>query len=262
MKTLKKKNNLYVIAGLVAGCSCMIMVAFPAVSLQSAEKGVSLWANSVLPALLPFFICANFMSKIGVPRMIGKIFEKSFQKLFGAPGESAFVFLISITSGYPMGAKLIGDLGRSGQITENEAKRMLTFCSTSGPLFILGTVGVSLLNSAAAGSVIACAHYAGAILNGILYRCISSNTPETLGYTFQGKGKPAVQVPDGLSLHHQNILELFTDSIVSSLKALGIICGYIVLFTMITDFIFTAKGCLFVNSPINSAFLKGIFEMT
>lgn len=262
MKTIKKKNILYIIAGVMASGCCIFMVAFPAISLNSAEKGVSLWASSVLPALLPFFICANFMSKVGVPRIVGKVFEKSFRKLFGAPGESAFVFLISITSGYPMGAKLIGDLGRSGQINESEAKRMLTFCSTSGPLFILGAVGVGLLGSATAGAVIACAHYAGAVLNGIFYRCITHNKPIPIYLGASGTLKSERRVITHQSLQNQSILDMLTDSIISSLKALGIICGYIVLFTILTDFIFTVNSHTAIDSPEKVAFMKGIFEMT
>ena len=52
-------------------------------------------------------------------------------------------------------AKLIGDFGKSEIITLHDAKRMLTFCSTSGPLFMLGAVGAGMLSSPAAGAVIA-----------------------------------------------------------------------------------------------------------
>ena len=45
------------------------MVAFPSIALASARKGISLWLSNVLPALLPFFICANFLQNIGIIRM-------------------------------------------------------------------------------------------------------------------------------------------------------------------------------------------------
>ena len=238
-------------AGALSCIGCLVMMAFPSIALNAARKGISLWASSVLPALLPFFICANFMTALGLPVYIGRIFEKPFQKLFGAPGVSAFVFSVSITSGYPMGAKLIGDFGRSKAITRNQARRMLTFCSTSGPLFMLGAVGAGMLASPAAGAVIALSHYLGALLNGFLYRIFSSSNPE-----------PYHELPGRTTITKGNLLDLFTDSMITSFRALGIICGYIVLFMLITDFLQFSGVLNVLHSDWSKGFIKGLLEMT
>lgn len=258
MSKLDDKKTTYIIAGTIAGIGCIVMVVFPAIALNSAQKGVSLWASSVLPALLPFFICANFMTALGLPVIIGRFFEEPFRKIFGAPGSSAFVFSISITSGYPMGAKLIGDMGRLNEITKDDAKRMLTFCSTSGPLFMLGAVGVGMLNSAAAGAVIAIAHYLGAILNGVLFRIFSSF--HTKSYVKYSKRHHFTHVPECFG--KDSLLDIFTDSIISSFRALGIICGYIVLFTLITDFIQFSGVLNYLENSYSKGLFKGLFEMT
>ena len=130
------------------------MVIFPDITMTSARKGISMWMTDVLPALLPFFICANFLQNIGIMRYL-----KS----------GVFPFVMSVLSGYPMGAKIIGDLRRRGEISLSEAKRLVSFCSTSGPAFMMGAVGVGMLGSAVGGAVIAAAHYIGAAVNGILY---------------------------------------------------------------------------------------------
>lgn len=238
-------------AGALSCIGCLVMMAFPSIALNAARKGISLWASSILPALLPFFICANFMTALGLPVYIGRIFEKPFQKLFGAPGVSAFVFSVSITSGYPMGAKLIGDFGRSKAITRSQARRMLTFCSTSGPLFMLGAVGAGMLASPAAGAVIALSHYLGALLNGFLYRIFSSSNPE-----------PYHELSGRTTITKGNLLDLFTDSMITSFRALGIICGYIVLFMLITDFIQFSGVLNALQSDWSKGFIKGLLEMT
>lgn len=238
-------------AGALSCIGCLVMMVFPSIALNAARKGISLWASSVLPALLPFFICANFMTALGLPVYIGRIFEKPFQKLFGAPGVSAFVFSVSITSGYPMGAKLIGDFGRSKAVTRNEARRMLTFCSTSGPLFMLGAVGAGMLASPAAGAVIALSHYLGALLNGLLYQIFSSKKPE-----------PNHEVPGRATIAKGNLLDMFTDSMITSFRALGIICGYIVLFMLITDFIQFSGVLNSLQADWSKGFIKGFLEMT
>jgi sporulation integral membrane protein YlbJ len=247
-----KKKKIYILAGTLSCIGCLVMMAFPSIALSAAQKGITLWASSVLPALLPFFICANFMTALGLPAYIGRIFEKPFQKLFGAPGVSAFIFSISITSGYPMGAKLIGDFGRSGAVTRNEARQMLTFCSTSGPLFMLGAVGAGMLASPAAGAVIALSHYIGALLNGLIYRLFLSNKPGVRGVSATGR----------INITKGSLLELFTDSMISSFRSLGIICGYIVLFMMITDFIQYSGVLEPLRTDYGRSFIKGCLEMT
>lgn len=265
MNKLNDYKLHYKVAGLLAGIGCIVMIVFPEVALRSAEKGVSLWASSVLPALLPFFICTNFMTRLGIPFIIGDAFEMPFRRIFGAPGVSAFIFTVSITSGYPMGSKLIGDMGRAGQITKAEARQMLTFCSTSGPLFMLGAVGVGMLASPIAGAIIAASHYLGAITNGVFYRVIH-DIKEYFVRTKQ-LGDPHKSTKEEISREkhvmklEDSILDLFTLSILSSLKSLGIICGYIVLFTMMTDFV-VYSGVFNWLAPVWMALGKGIFEMT
>lgn len=256
MKRVASRKTIYLLAGTLSGVGCIVMVAFPAIALDSAQKGVSLWASSVLPALLPFFICANFMIALGLPVLIGQFFEKPFRKIFGAPGVSAFVFSISITSGYPMGAKLIGDMTRRKEITREDAKMMLTFCSTSGPLFMLGAVGAGMLLSPAAGAVIAISHYLGAIVNGIVFRFF---------FSLKKSNKPRVEkkiYKSSLNLPKESLFDIFTDSIISSFKALGIVCGYIVLFTLVTDFMQYSGLLQSIDSLYLRGILKGFFEMT
>lgn len=266
MGKLREKKTTYILAGAAACVGCLAMIAFPAIALDSAEKGVTLWASSVLPALLPFFICANFMTEMGLPALVGRVFENPFRKLFGVPGVSAFIFSISITSGYPMGAKLIGDMGRNKEISREEAKRMLTFCSTSGPLFMLGAVGAGMLASPAAGAVIAISHYLGAVFNGFLFRILLGMRARKRGFSRQDQ---TMVFACGRSVHankwdtsHRSLLEIFTDSILSSMRALGVICGYIVLFTMATDFMQFSGLFNYFDESYGKGLVKGFFEMT
>lgn len=263
MKSLYEKKTLYIVAGILAASGCIVMAVFPSIALVSAQKGVSLWASSVLPALLPFFICANFMIALDFPQLVGMLFEGPFRKIFGAPGASAFVFTISVISGYPTGAKLIGDMGRKGEISSKEAKRMITFCSTSGPLFMLGAVGAGMLYSPAAGAVIAISHYVGAVLNGVIFRVFSKDSAGGIRKGVHQHHPVSSTVFSHKSwLQRGNLLDIFTDSIISSLKALGIICGYIVLFTMVTDFIQFSGTLNHFESAYVKSLIKGLFEMT
>lgn len=215
----------------MSGGCCILMVIFPQVAMDSARKGISLWASSVLPALLPFFICANFLQNIGVIRYL-----KS----------GTFPFLMSVLSGYPMGAKIVGDLRRSSEISVGEAKRLMSFCSTSGPAFLIGAVGTGMLGSGFLGGIIAAAHYLGAAVNGMVYTAV-------LGKECGFAGSMRIEEEKGMQ-------ESLTEAMLSAFKSLGIILAYIVLFTFATDMmhlcgVFSLVGCTWLRAIVKG-FLK------
>lgn len=232
MDILFHKKRNHIIAGAAAAAFCIFMVLFPSVALYSTQKGISLWASSVLPALLPFFICANFLNYMGAVRLLRP---------------SLFPFFMSVLSGYPMGAKIIGDMYQRKQISQVEAKRLISFCSTSGPAFMLGAVGVGMLGSTRAGILIATAHYLGAIANGILYACF-----------FPKERIAAPQTP----AKKQDLLDLFTEAIISAFQSLAIILAYMVLFMFLTDLLHLGGAFSWIESPALKALAKGFFEMT
>jgi sporulation integral membrane protein YlbJ len=255
MKITIMPFDKYIISGIAVTAMAISMIALPSLVLESAGRGLALWAGSVLPALLPFFICSDFMISLGIPGIISNYFERCFQKIFQLPGTSAFVFIISIVSGYPMGARIIGTMKRRGEVTDNEGIRMLSFCSNAGPLFILGTLGVGMLNSAEAGGVIAISHYGGALLNGILFR-----------FLFRGEKRKDVTIYNKNYYVNKNntktIFEMLTDSILSSLKVLGIIGCFIVIFVYITDLLEALGALTCFKTDYSQGFFKGIIEMT
>lgn len=227
----RKKN--YVIAGLAAAAFCICMVIFPETAVYSAQKGISLWASNVLPALLPFFICANFLNYMGAVKVIRP---------------SMFPFVMSVLSGYPMGAKIIGDMRKKNAVSLPEAKRLISFCSTSGPTFMIGAVGVGMMGSSAAGVVIAAAHYLAAAANGILYsRFFPKRNGEKNTFSRQKSGE---------------LLEIFTEAILSAFKSLAIVLAYIVLFMFLTDLMHLGGVFSLIHSPALRAAAKGFFEMT
>jgi nucleoside recognition membrane protein YjiH len=77
---------------------------------------------------------------------------------------------MSITSGYPTGARLTALFRKQKRITAEEAQRVLSFCSTSGPLFMMGAVAIGMMGSPEGGTIILASHYIAAILIGLAFR--------------------------------------------------------------------------------------------
>lgn len=235
MGIFKFSRKKIILAGVMTSACCILMVVFPSIALCSARKGISLWFSNVLPALLPFFICANFLQDIGVIR----IFRSG-----------VFPSVMSVLSGYPMGAKIVGDLRRDGEISRREAMRLMSFCSTSGPAFMVGAVGAGMLGSGMLGGIIAAAHYAGAVMNGLLYTRL-------LGRDVMPAGAVSCDVREAKGLQ-----ESFTDAILLSFRSLGIVLAYIVMFMFVTDFLHMCGAFSLIESVQLRVLAKGFFEMT
>ena len=95
--------------------------------------------------------------------------------LFCVPGEGAFAFIMGIISGYPTGAKIVIDFRKQGICTKAEAERLLAFTNNSGPLFIVGTIGISLFANTTTGFLLLITHILACITVGILFRFWKKN---------------------------------------------------------------------------------------
>lgn len=123
------------------------LVLFSKENLSATKSGLALWANSVVPALLPFFIATELLSYTNVTEVIGKLLNRYMKPIFNVPGIGAYAFVMGIISGYPVGAKLVTKFRQDGLCTKAEAERLLAFTNNSGPLFIIGTVGITMFGN-------------------------------------------------------------------------------------------------------------------
>lgn len=136
----------------------LCLLLFSKSNLVAAKSGLLLWANSVLPSLLPFFIATELLGYTDIISMFGKVLNKFMRPIFNVPGEGAFAFLMGIISGYPVGAKIVANLKSQNLCTDVEAERLISFTNNSGPLFIVGTVGVGLFCDFHIGIVLLITH--------------------------------------------------------------------------------------------------------
>lgn len=140
----------------------------PTAYATSCLNGISLWATKLFPLLFPFFVLTRLIL-VNTTNSNSRL-DKYFNKLYHTPENSLMIFLLSFLCGYPMGAKLISTKYENNEIDSHAARKLLSFCSISGPMFMIGTVGMSFLNSYKAGIIILIANLIGSLINGLLYR--------------------------------------------------------------------------------------------
>lgn len=219
------------------------LIISPKRYIDATLNGISAWTFNVLPSVFPFIFFTKCLSSLGQVEKMTKPFQRVSKFLFKTPPISIYTFLMAILSGYPVGSKMIADLYEQGKISKSDAFKMSAFCSTSGPMFIIGAVGVMMFKNATVGYILFLSHILGAFFNGILFRKIRlKNLKEEKIYPNTKKEK-------------FNIGEIILSSTLSILSVGGIIAIF-----------FLVIECL---SPIFnlfpqpfSSFLEGIIEIT
>lgn len=123
-------------------CIVMLLLAFlllnPTEATAGSRAGLMLWFHSVLPVLLPFIILSRLLiSMDGLSFLIKRITPLT-RRLFGVTPMGTYALIFGFLCGYPMGAKLSGDLVREGRISREEGEYLLLFCNNVSPAFLLG----------------------------------------------------------------------------------------------------------------------------
>lgn len=246
----KKFNYLEIIYITLILSIILLLVILPKTSISSFYDGIEIWATKILPSLLPFFILTQLLSSTPIIPYLEKKISPITEKLYGVGGSSGYIYIMSIISGYPVGAKITSDLYSSGKISKKEAISITSFTSTSGPLFILGTVAMGMLGNIKSGIIILVSHYLGALLNGFIYRCHENKSSNNIVSTTQSN----------------------TSSIIgSSIQSVLNIGAYVSLFYMIINLLLIlnifsplANTLALVNIPkdITYGVLSGLIEVT
>jgi sporulation integral membrane protein YlbJ len=210
----------------------VLLAAFPQSCAAAAKDGLELFLSVVLPSLLPFFMVSSLLLASGALHALARLMQPLMRPLFRCPGDSAYVFALSVVSGYPVGARVAAQLVKEGRLTGEEAVRTLSFSSTSGPLFVLGAVASGMLNCPSCGPVLLLSHYAGAILTGLFFRLLpAKKQPDVSVAPIKAEASPT---PFGLQLKN---------AVADSIKSIWLVGGYIVLFCVLIE-ILTFTGVL------------------
>ena len=245
---LKVKRNMVSILFLLFTISILI---FSNSNLTAVKSGISLWATSVVPSLFPFFVATELLMHTNVIYLIGNLLNRFMKPLFNVRGEGAFAFIMGIISGYPIGAKIATNFRKENICTKEECERLLSFTNNSGPLFIIGSVGILLYRNTMIGLLLFITHLLASLSVGFVFR-------------FWKKDSSDNNILSSNAYMHQknratfsNLGEILSESIVSSIKSILVIGGFVVIFSSIIS-ILNASGITHIIELLLSPFFDWI----
>lgn len=202
----------------------VFLLSFPKEALAGAREGLGLWLDTLLPTLLPFLILTGLLLHTdGITKIVQPI--APFFKVFaGLSGEGAYVFLLGLLCGYPMGAKLTADLYYAGKISRQEAEYLLTFCSNPSPAFLATYVGQICLEGKVPAGFLAGLLLLSDMICMCLFRIVFSRKKSTPVFVACKRAVNAEAPPTA-------ILDLV---IMNSFETMAKLGGYILMFSVIS----------------------------
>lgn len=199
-----------------------IMVASPSACIAAAERALGICANIVIPSLFPFIFCGNMFIALGAARIMERFLSKIMRPAFGVSGAGALAFALGIISGYPVGAVCAASLYQSGECTKSEAEKLLAFCNNSGPMFIIGAIGMQMFKSYRIGILMYIVHILSAIICGIIFKNYNNSEKINALPPARDENKIKTAAPD------------IGAAVVKSVNTILTICGFIIVFAVLT----------------------------
>lgn len=235
------------------------LLRYPFDVIAASKRGLDIWWGVIFPTLLPFLIVNELLRKYGVVQALGIILDPIMRPLFKVSGHGGYALAIGMTSGMPVGAKVVTQLRLDNLITRTEAERLLTFSNFANPLFIFGAVAIGFYGLPSVGLPLAIAHYAGGIFTGLLMRfyksgdrpirVASSGSLFMRAYYSMHKSRISKTLPFG---------KIFSDAVQSSVQTLLMIGGFIIVFSVINELL----SKLLNNNELLAATIAGIIELS
>lgn len=224
----------------------LYMLLFPKKVLADSLAGLDLWFHTVLPSLLPFMILSNVLIGANVVSQLMRPFSGFFRHVLGLSPEGGYAWLLGLFCGFPMGARLTGDMYRQHRISREEAGYLLTFANQSSPMFLSTYVVLHGLGDSTLTLPVFVIFYASAFLTSLVFRIRSRR----FGLP---PSKPKKEVPEQTS--YGNLLDT---SIMNGFEIITRLGGYIILFSILAGIVLQLPAPLHTAAP----FLSGLTEIT
>ncbi len=232
-----------------------MLLAYPHEVIGASMRGILIWWDVLFPSLFPFLVLAELMLGFGIVHFFGSLLDPLMRPLFRVPGIGGFVMTMGFASGYPMTAKLTAKLWEDKLINREEGERLVSFATTSDPIFLIGAVSVGFFHDARLALVLGAAHYGTAILLGLLMRFHSGGRMSPPA-PVQGKGR--LWVRSFRAMHEARLMDgrpfgiMLQQAIRAAIQLIFVIGGLVVFASTILEVLTIAQVLRFIQDTFSS----------
>ncbi len=225
---------------------CMILLLTNSKNVyMCVSNSLNIFIQTLIPSLYIYLLITEILINSNLAYNLSFGISKILSKIFRIPKEATFVVLISFLLGYPNSAKCIAKLYDDNKISLPLAKKLISFTNNASPAYILCAIGISMFNSMSIGIILLISHFLSSIIIGMCYPY----------------SKHIIQQKASISNSFSKIsspFDILITSILNSFKTLGIILGYLIVFSLIPNLLITPLTI----PDLIKCFVVGIFEST
>ena len=199
------------ITGIASATGIALLILDSKTALAGAQQGVALCIQTVIPSLFPFFLFSILLTSSLMGRQIP--FLRPLCRWCRIPEGAQSILIAGFLGGYPVGAQCISQALDTGQLSPNDAKRLLGFCNNCGPAFLFG-MAASLFEAWYAPWILWGIHIVSAL-------CVGAIIP----------GRPQKCTTLGKSVISPVL------ALTQSVRIMAGVCGWVVLFRVLIAFL-------------------------
>lgn len=229
-------ENRRSLTALAAAMAMLALILDSRTAFLGGASGVELCIKTVIPSLFPFlFLTGIFTASFGgnqglLLRLLGKAFR--------LPASLSFVLVPALLGGYPIGAQCVSHAYHRGMLSKQQAERLLSYCSNVGPAFLFGILSLKFTRKSLLW-----------LVWGIQILSIWT-VSRFFGATELAEQATAAKKEEARSF----------PGIESSLQAMLKICGWIILFRVVIEFL--DKWFLHDAAPAWRVLVMGVVELS
>jgi len=258
--------------GWLAACFFIAMAIFPQSVYSGARRGLSLWAEVLVPSMLPFFMLAEILMASGLLNKLGFLLSPVMEPLFHLPGTAGLGLALGYTSGFPMGAVISSRLYSEGFLDHQQASRLLAFTNNASPGFVLTSLAAGMLNAPATGKLILFCHYGANFIYGIILGLLPAGRKSQSKSLLKNDNVSSLKINENQALSPGALL---SESIRISIQNMLSLGGFVVIFSAGLQLLNDLKLLWLLaaaisrilppslnQGPLAQALAAGLFEMT
>ena len=212
---------------LLGALAAITAVVFVIVYISDITSAVLTAVERCLNVIIPSLFIMMVISRYIVSKRLFEPLEKLMNlpsKLLGFSPRLMTVFILSNIGGYPIGATMLSQMCKNGEISPKQAEVCASYCFCSGPAFLVGAVGMCVYQSKSLGYM-------------MFLSCVIANLAACIIYNrVFGISKAALQ--GGKCTESTYTI---TDAISDSGKAMFSMCAVIISFSAVT--VVLQKAC-------------------
>lgn len=223
------------LTAIFAAVGMLVLILDAQTAMAGAKAGIELCLGTVVPSLLPFFILSMMLTSALLGR--SPRFLRPLGRFCGMPMGSESLLIVGLLGGYPVGAQNISYARSAGQLTDDDARHLLSFCSNAGPAFLFG-MAAAQFSQRWMGWVLWGIHILSALLTARLFR---------------RRAESEATLTPGTPLSLPMALE-------RALRVMASVCGWVVLFRVVIAFL--ERWFLWLLPETGQVLVSGLLELS